>query len=65
MCATRVAILVEVEPLTGHRHVEVSERRTRQDWAGFIKGMLDERYPKTSKGRLVVDKHNIHSIASR
>ncbi len=57
-------LLVEVEPLTGRRHVEVSERRTRQDWVRFIKGMLDERYPKASKVRLVVDKLNIHSIAS-
>lgn len=57
-------LLVEVEPLTGRRHVEVSERRTRKDWAGFIKGMLDERYPEASKVRLVVDNLNIHSIAS-
>jgi hypothetical protein len=57
-------LLVEVEPLTGRRHVEVTERRTRQDWAGFIKGMLDERYPDAGKVRLVVDNLNIHSIAS-
>lgn len=57
-------LLVEVEPLTGRRHVEVSERRTRQDWARFIKGMLDERYPMANKVRLVVDNLNIHSIAS-
>jgi hypothetical protein len=39
-----VAMLsVEVEPLTGRRHVEVTERRARQDQAGLIKGMLDER----------------------
>lgn len=56
--------LVEVEPLTGRRHVEVSERRTRQDWARFIKSMLDERYPLASKVRLVVDNLNIRSIAS-
>ena len=57
-------LLVEVEPLTGRRHVEVSERRTRKDWAGFIKGMIDERYPDACKVRLVVDNLNIHSIAS-
>jgi hypothetical protein len=57
-------LLVEVEPLTGRRHVEAAERRTQQDWAGFIKGMLDERYPQASKVRLVVDNLNIHSIAS-
>ena len=28
-------LFVEVEPLAGRRHVEVTERRTRQDWARF------------------------------
>ena len=39
-------IFLEVEPLAGRRHVAVTERRTRVDWAHFIKGMLDERYPE-------------------
>ena len=34
-------LFVEVEPLAGRRHVEVTERRTRQDWARFIKTMLE------------------------
>ena len=37
-------LFVEVEPLAGRRHVEVTERRTRQDWAHFIKAMLDEQH---------------------
>jgi hypothetical protein len=57
-------LFVEIEPLSGHRHVEVSERRTRQDWARFIKGMLDERYPDAIKVRLVMDNLNTHAIAS-
>ena len=48
------ALFVEVEPLAGRRHVEVTERRTRQDWARFIKTMLDERYPQALKVRLVM-----------
>ena len=36
-------LFVEVEPLAVRRHVEVTEHRTRQDWAHFIKGMLEER----------------------
>ncbi len=35
-------LFVEVEPLAGRRHIEVTQRRTRQDWARFIKTMLDE-----------------------
>jgi hypothetical protein len=57
-------IFLEVEPLAGRRHVAITERRTRQDWAGFIKGMLEERYPQATKVRLVMDNLNTHSTAS-
>jgi hypothetical protein len=57
-------LFVEVEPLAGRRHVEVTERRTRQDWAHFIKAMLDERYPEAVKVRLIMDNLNTHDIAS-
>ncbi len=57
-------IFLEVEPLNGRRHVAVSERRTREDWAWWIKGMLDERYPETTRVLLVVDNLNTHGIAS-
>jgi len=57
-------LFVEVEPLVGRRHVAVTERRTRQDWAQFIKVMLDERYPKATKVRLVMDNLNTHEPAS-
>ena len=57
-------LFVEVEPLAGRRHVEVTERRTRQDWARFIKTMLEERYPQATKVRLVMDNLNTHDLAS-
>ncbi len=57
-------LFVEVEPLAGRRHVEVTERRTRQDWARFIKAMLDERYPAAIKVRLVMDNLNTQDLAS-
>lgn len=57
-------IFVEVEPLAGCRHIEVTETRTRKDWAAFIKGMLEERYPNAVCVRLVMDNLNTHSIAS-
>jgi len=57
-------IFLEVEPLTGRRHVDITEHRTRKDWAAFIKGMLDERYPQAIKVRLVLDNLNTHSAAS-
>jgi len=57
-------LFVEVEALAGRRHVEVTERRTRQDWARFIKAMLDVRYPNAVKVRLVMDNLNTHDLAS-
>ena len=57
-------IFMEVEPLTGRRHVAVTERRTRKDWAKQIKQMLDERCPGAIKVRLVMDNLNTHKISS-
>ena len=57
-------IFMEVEPLAGKRHVTVTERRTRRDWAMEIKQMLDERYPDAIKVRLVMDNLNTHNVAS-
>jgi hypothetical protein len=57
-------IFVEVEPLKGKRHVEITETRTRKDWAAFVKAMLEERYPEAIRVRLVMDNLNTHGIAS-
>ncbi|MBI4311135.1 MAG: IS630 family transposase [Chloroflexi bacterium] len=57
-------IFLEVEPLTGKRHVAAGEHRTRKDWAWWIKGMLDERYPSAIQVRLVMDNLNTHCLAS-
>jgi hypothetical protein len=57
-------VFLEVEPLTGKRHVESGEHRTMKDWARWIKGMLEERYPDAIQVRLVLDNLNTHSQAS-
>lgn len=57
-------VFLEVEPLTGKRHVAATEHRTGKDWARWIKGMLDERYADAVRVRLVMDNLNTHSIAS-
>jgi len=59
-----VQIFMEVEPLGGKRHVAITKRRTRKDWAHQIKQMLDERYPDAIQVRLVMDNLNTHSVAS-
>ena len=57
-------IFMEVEPLAGKRHVAITERRTRKDWAEQIKQMLDDRYPDVVQVRLVMDNLNTHNTAS-
>jgi hypothetical protein len=38
-------VFLDVKPMTGRRHVAITESQTRTDWAGFIKGMIEEHYP--------------------
>lgn len=57
-------IFMEVEPLAGKRHVAITERRTKKDWAVQMKEMLDVRYPRAKKVRLVMDNLNTHDVSS-
>ncbi len=52
------------EPLRGWRHVVVSDRRTRTDWAHCIKELVDVHYPEAERIVLVMDNLNTHSPAS-
>jgi len=52
------------EPLAGWRHVPVTDRRTRQDWARVVKELLDGRYADAEKVVLVQDNLNTHTPAS-
>jgi transposase len=48
------------EPLAGWRHVEVTERRTKQDYAEQMKYLVDERYPEAERITVVHDQLNTH-----
>jgi hypothetical protein len=52
------------EPLTGWRHVEVTERRTAIDYAHQMKYLVDERYPQANKIGVIQDQLNTHVRAS-
>jgi hypothetical protein len=52
------------EPLAGKRHVSVTDRRTKVDWANQIKQLLDVYYPNAQKITLVMDNLNTHTGAS-
>lgn len=62
-CGT-CSIFIFTEPLVGWRHVVASERRTKKDWAGQIKELLDVHYPNAQRIRLVMDNLNTHAISS-
>lgn len=57
-------MFLAVEPLAGFRTVQVTERRTRQDWAKFIRYLLEEVYSSAKKVVLVMDNLNTHTIGS-
>jgi len=57
-------IFIATEPLTGAVASRITERRTRKDWADFIKYLLDCRYPDARKVVFVMDNLNTHGVAS-
>lgn len=53
-----------LEPQGGWRHVEVTERRTMQDFARQMRWLVDEAYPEAEMVRVVLDNLNTHRAAS-
>jgi len=52
------------EPLAGWRQVQVTERRTSQDFAQAMKWLVDEAYPQAQRIRVVLDNLNTHKPAA-
>jgi transposase len=52
------------EPLRGQRHVTVTERRTKADWAHVIKELVNVHYPDAERVVLVQDNLNTHTPAA-
>ena len=57
-------VFMFVEALRGWRKANVSDRRTRSDWAGQIKELVDVHYPQAEKITLVMDNLNTHHPSS-
>ncbi|MEJ7586824.1 MAG: transposase, partial [Ferruginibacter sp.] len=55
-----VNIFMANEPLTRKRYVQVTEFKTKRDWARFVKRIADEWYPKVKKIKLVMDNFKTH-----
>lgn len=50
-----------VEPAAGQRHIMVTQRRTKADFADMMKLLADEFCPDTKKIRVVMDNLNTHN----
>lgn len=59
-----VNIFMANEPLKGKRLVEITEHKTKKDWARFLARISDEMYPKAKKIRLVMDNFKTHVAAA-
>ena len=57
-------LFLACEPLKGQRQVKVTQRRTSQDWAHFIRELVDVQYPQAEKLVLVMDNLNTHTPSS-
>lgn len=44
-----------LEPLAGWRHVKVTDRRTKQDFAVCMKELVEVHFPKAKTIRVVLD----------
>lgn len=56
-------IFMANEPLAGKRMVKVTQRKTKKDWAVFIKEIA-EHYKKADKITLVMDNLSTHNASS-
>ena len=57
-------LFLTCEPLRGWRHVEVTQHRTKEDFAHRMRWLVDEAYPDVPVIRLVLDNLNTHRMAS-
>jgi hypothetical protein len=57
-------LFIVSEPLRGWRHISVTERRTKIDWAQCVKELVDLHYTEAEKIVLVMDNLNTHTPAA-
>jgi hypothetical protein len=51
-------------PLESWRHVEVTDSRSKRDWARTVRQLVEEHFPKARKIILVMDNLNTHNPSS-
>lgn len=55
-----INVFLASEPLIGKRFIEITERKTKADWANFIRKIADEWYKEAGKIILVMDNLSTH-----
>ena len=55
-----VNIFMANEPLQGKRFTQITELKTKKEWAMFVKMIADKKYPKAKRITLVMDNLNTH-----
>ena len=60
-------VFTTIEPRTGWRHVEVTQRRTTLDFAQQMRWLVDEAYPQAELIQVVLDnlQHPLTGVAVR
>lgn len=59
-----VNLFLFCEPLAGRRWVDVTEHRTKADWAHQIRELVEVHYPEADRIVLVMDNLNTHTPAA-
>jgi hypothetical protein len=57
-------LFMHFDPNRGWRHVSVTDRRTKRDFAHEMRRLVDEDYPDAEVIRLVTDNLNTHTTAA-
>lgn len=57
-------VFLFTEPLGNWRCVDITESRTRVDWAQQMRNLVDVYFPKATTIRVVMDNLNTHTIGS-
>jgi transposase len=57
-------LFLVTEPLTGWRHVDVTDRRTKHDFARQMRDLVDRHFPDATTIRVVLDNLNTHTPAA-
>jgi hypothetical protein len=54
-------LFLVTEPLRGWRHVDVTDRRTKHDFAQQMRDLVDRHFPNADRIRVVLDNLNTHT----